>query len=219
MGELVVWLSYRFRHTRRSLPSLAKMAAHRKQIEYSRIVWVLSCHSKVKPKLRNRCMHGPLLARRRTRFVKGFRRIEKTLMPQSRVRQFARLPLLKCRERRRNHPTVNGIEDHNNPSQFLLLLRQFRIVLVEHGLRELQPELRSRILPGLVCFFDRNDLYVFSTDRRPISRKRRRLLPRYMKQFCGYGNRTRWRIVIRNAVGHCQVVAPDPSPRQARNAD
>src|SRR5580700_11273835 len=75
-----------------------------------------------------------LLAGRSPTRTESFRGIKKALMPKSRVGQFARLPLLKRLIRGCEHPAVNRIEDHDDPGEFLRLLRQFRIILVEQGL-------------------------------------------------------------------------------------
>src|SRR5580700_45009 len=102
-------------------------------------------------------------------------------MPQGGIRHFPGLPLLERRERGGNHSAVNRIENQDNPCQCLLLLREFRVVLVEHGLRELQSELRSRVF-GFVYFFHGDDLHVLSAERRPISWELRGFFASYMKQ-------------------------------------
>src|SRR4029077_10246951 len=83
---------------------------------------------------------------------------------------------------------------------------------------ESQLKLSAPIFLRLVYFFHRDDSYAFSSKRRPISRERRRFFPSHMKQLRRHGYGTRWHIAVWNAVGHFQVVPPDPPPGQARNA-
>src|ERR1700683_3134603 len=127
MRGSMVWLSYRsFRYTRTTSSCRVQQGSPHKAVQYSKdcISTITAFESQVETQnctrlelcaepiwhagsVRNSTIR--LLAHRHLRFIEGFWRIEKALMPKSGVRHLPGLPLLQRRERGGNHSSVHSM--------------------------------------------------------------------------------------------------------------